>query len=624
MQQLLAARQARGADGGLLTVLLACRLVLGAWRRRLPARLCAALLPEVLARALRAILSGSGPRTDSDGVLVPAAAPLRLSDLPSLLAIVRGVLAPKRVAVPGAEPADIEQLAVLIVSAFVRSLPDDSTAASADAGDVAEARAHGGSAAARAASLLPGVRPMHVIGPRVEASEVLEGVLIDTGWPLGATLPVNEPADGHTFALYNISLEAALPEGIDAAVRLTSVVGSDGDGDEAHGETVWRPLAAHDEHAAYEGGTTSGGGGVRVGRGSGQRAAEDESEILLVRFADGVAAAGVRVLGCQQRVAPALTRLLLARGVLPLPRLSLRHIAAVRRLTGATPLSHLAPPTCGDLGRVGTVRRLERAGRSYLHLQPPPPRPRRSRPGDAVTKAGPSPVVTLILCAPNRTASDELAAVASCALGTIGAALTQRSARLLPAAGSFEVVLSAELRKHASTPAVASGGGERARALERLRVQVCELLSEALDEVVVALAGGGLVGRDACDSLHAANEAALTRHRESGSGARSFIGWDAELELPCEVLRMARPPAAGGGASGSSSSSSDDDGDDDGDGSRRRRTKTTRRQPQAAGPVRVEFAGVAELESEKLEAVYSAIEVACSVMGVDQVIIDPR
>ena len=51
--QLLAARQARGADGGLLTVLLASSLVLGAGRRRLPTT-ARSLLPEVLTTAPRA------------------------------------------------------------------------------------------------------------------------------------------------------------------------------------------------------------------------------------------------------------------------------------------------------------------------------------------------------------------------------------------------------------------------------------------------------------------------------------------------------------------------------------------------------------------------------------------
>ena len=102
-----------------------------------------------------------------------------------------------------------------------------------------------------------------------------------------------------------------------------------------------------------------------------------------------------------------------------------------------------------------------------------------------------------------------------------------------------------------------------------------------------------------------------------GVGPRTFIGWDAELEMPSEVMRAARAPRC----QDSSSESSDSDGDGGGDNGVDCRQHERRRR---RGPVCVEWAGVAELESEKLEAIHSAIEVACSVMGVDQIIVDPR
>ena len=96
------------------------------------------------------------------------------------------------------------------------------------------------------------------------------------------------------MALYNESLEAMLPVGLEARVQLVS---RDADGHQV----------------------------------------ESIAEELLGGYVRSLQAMGVRVLGCQQRVAPALLRLLIANGILPLPRLSLRHIAAVRR-------SHLARP----------------------------------------------------------------------------------------------------------------------------------------------------------------------------------------------------------------------------------------------------------------------------------------
>ena len=61
----------------------------------------------------------------------------------------------------------------------------------------------------------------------------------------------------------------------------------------------------------------------------------------------------------------------------------------------------------------------------------------------------------------------------------------------------------------------------------------------------------------------------------------------------------------------------DEDDDAPVDGARQRKQKKLR-------PVRVEWAGVAELESEKLEAIHTAIEVASTLMGVDAVITDTR
>ena len=83
-------------------------------------------------------------------------------------------------------------------------------------------------------------------------------------------------------ALYNVSLEATLPDSLDATV------------------------VAEVPHATGS-------------------AAED----LFHTFVDRLCALGVRVVACQQRMAPALIRLLMARGLLPLPRVSLRFIGAV-------------------------------------------------------------------------------------------------------------------------------------------------------------------------------------------------------------------------------------------------------------------------------------------------------
>ena len=159
--------------------------------------------------------------------------------------------------------------------------------------------------------LLPGVRQLVTIGDRVEASELVQGALIDTGCPLNAPLPDGDE-DGLPFALYNVSLEALLPEGLLASVHLTDVSdGLDGGEDEGHEEeeeqesgqidAPWQRAAAEED--AYSGRAAPSTSGSAAW--SDQSSAGAESEALLRRFADGVANAGIRVLGCQKRVAPA-------------------------------------------------------------------------------------------------------------------------------------------------------------------------------------------------------------------------------------------------------------------------------------------------------------------------------
>ena len=624
--QLLQLRQAKGADGGLLTVLMATSLVLGVSHRRLPARLVSSLLPSVLHGCLKSVLNDA--ERAGQGA---AAVPLRLSDLPSLLALVRTVLVPKHIALPGGTIKHAEHLALLTVTAFVRSLPESPDASGGDPAEAAEARAAHGASAARAALSMPGVRTLSVVGPHLRQSELLDGVLLDTPFPSCAPLPAEAGETGLDLivALYNVSLEGVRPDGLDAKVTLTfnqtergptdreeEEEEGEGEGEgeldeEREGE---RYVGDDDEEEQQHLHSQGGYGDYGADASSNGSMVSGEAEALLVRFADGIASAGVRVLCCQQRVAPALIRLLLERGVLPLPRISLRHIGAVRRLSGATPLSILEPPSAADLGRLAAVRRRAIGQKEYTHLLPPT----EPAPPPAVSQ----PVVTLVLCAPNRSASEELAAAVACALSTLGAALAQRRPRLVPGAGSFETLMAAELRRRAALP---SRDDERSmqlddakrtssQALERLRRATCALLAHAFEDVVVALSGpDGLRGREAAEQLMEANAIAATpSFLRARGGERSFYGWDVDAQRPCDVLTVVQEAPADDASSGSSSDEDEDAG------------QQTARSKGKLGPLRVEWPGVVELESEKLEAISGAIEVACSVMSVDQIVVDTR
>ena len=475
---------------------------------------------------------------------------------------------------------------------------------------------------ARGSASVPGVRPLSVVGAAVSDSKLLQGVLLDTLYPPLAPLPRQGLQTGQPLlvALYDKSLEATRPEGLDANLSINAHTdGDDESDDDESGEANDRQREAQMLRA-------------HGSSGHGSSAVHGEAEALLCRFADGVAGAGVHVLCCQQRIAPALMRLLLERGVLPLPRLSLRHIGAVRRLTGATPLSLLEPPKPADLGCVGAIRRPSIGNKMYTHLLP------YTGQMPAYSKL-PTPVVTLVLCTPNRAAADELASAVSCALGTIGAATGQRRPRLLPGAGCIELLMAAQLRQDAALPTAetASDGfatgtatiapvsttagaeeyGDLAQEngasastpskcddtmLTHLRRETCALLAEALEDAVCSLAGGGLAGREAIHELAHVNLAEDLRVSTGGSHERSYFGWDAEANQPFEVLRLSI-----GGRSRDDDSTDSSSGDEDDDAARRR---------NADKGAQVQWAGIVELESEKLEAIASAVEVVCSVLSV--------
>ena len=85
-------------------------------------------------------------------------------------------------------------------------------------------------------------------------------------------------------------------------------------------------------------------------------------------------------------------------------------VGAVRRLSGATPLSRFAAPSASQLGALADVVKVPLAGRDYFHLVPLPPAARAA--------IGSLPVQTLLLWSPNRSASEELESVVGCALAT--------------------------------------------------------------------------------------------------------------------------------------------------------------------------------------------------------------
>ena len=110
-----------------------------------------------------------------------------------------------------------------------------------------------------------------------------------------------------------------------------------------------------------------------------------------------------------------------------------------------------------------------------------------------------------------------------------------------------------------------------------------------------------------------------------------LIGWDVARGCPATVLGLKRrggdalrgdQGGEGGDADGDCSDASDSsDGSDSGGSSEEEDGSAARVQPRAT---RVASAGVVELESGKLEAIRAAVELACALMAVDDVLMDSR
>eukprot|EP00741_Cyanophora_paradoxa_P008061 tig00001250_g7800.t1 len=174
-----------------------------------------------------------------------------------------------------------------------------------------------------------------------------------------------------------------------------------------------------------------------------------------------VEASGARILLCQRVIDPALQETLHRRGVLCLERLSLRHVAAVQGVTG-----------------------------------------------------------TLLLCAPDESAVEELQAAVQGALAVLTGCLTTPAALAGPAASRFTSPLTCAPRR--------SGWRLAAGFTARQIGEGVRGFAGSLERVAGALAqgAGGLSWRDAADQLAAANRATLppAPPQPAARGARGCSG----------------------------------------------------------------------------------------------------
>jgi hypothetical protein len=149
--------------------------------------------------------------------------------------------------------------------------------------------------------------------------------------------------------------------------------------------------------------------------------------------------AGVEVVVSQRTIHPCLAECLLARGILPVARVSLRFIDAVRRASGGATVSSVAWPPPGDdtvpfirarLGMLGGIEPLPMAGRTLTALR---------------CGGGGTAVVTVVVAARSTGEAERASAAVDHAVRLLRTFI--REPCLVPGGGCWAAWIGAELRR---------------------------------------------------------------------------------------------------------------------------------------------------------------------------------
>jgi hypothetical protein len=192
------------------------------------------------------------------------------------------------------------------------------------------------------------------------------------------------------------------------------------------------------------------------------QAAESTDAVFVDALVDSLSAARVGLVLCQRGIGAPLARRLAAVGIASVERLSIRHMDAVIRLTGAQPAgSPFAAPSAACLGRVAFMRRILVGGRTQTLL-------------GAVSDR---PAATLVLCGADERALEETEAAVRSALAVLRGMLADPWAH--PGAGATEVLAAAAVRRRAAEWRLRrsrDGTGSRARIDAAVGADRCVLL----------------------------------------------------------------------------------------------------------------------------------------------------
>eukprot|EP00873_Tetraselmis_striata_P026760 jgi/Tetstr1/447024/TSEL_034482.t1 len=440
-------------DGGLLCACVASRLILDALQQpntSIAGRVRGwnTALQWCVEALGQQMPSGTPAHTGNhDTPPPPLCLPIRWNSLASITAMIRAVLSPK-LTVFGVAEADGERLVRLVAEGFVGALG-------------------GGVSAA------PCVQVMGVSGLLPADSHCVQGLLLDT--PLAPEDRAMLPLTAATAAVFTCPL--------DVPQQLTSLETADGRPSqqllEVAGPSGRQPdWAPGSEHLA-------------------------ELEQLLGRLAR----LGVRVVASQRVIDPAARAACRQLGMVPLERLSARHIGPFLRLTGAAPIGSTRllddKLIAAHLGRLGGLRgRLVRGlARTAVEVLSDPRPPQRA-----------APVCTIVLGTPSDLLLEEMRRAVDASLRGLSQYLHVPLA--CPGGGCTEMLLA----RHLTT-----------LSIQQLRPQspeaaAAQSLASALQEVAGQLTGGLVDRAELCDCVVASTEA-QSAASAGGGGELALYGW---------------------------------------------------------------------------------------------------
>jgi hypothetical protein len=283
-------------------------------------------------------------------------------------------------------------LSVLLLQAFIAGLP------------------HRNNSGSSKTTLSSTVRILPITGAPSLSSYIMEhGILVDIPLPIGAPrkLIASNLHDGMRVILYNISITADPTELFSSSVYLRTT-------DSSSSSSTTTPSSAP-TNEVWD--ATS----VRYNE--------------LTSLVDLWHALGIRVILCQKLIHPVVRHYALSLGILPIERLSIRHINAVHTITGGTVLSSLSHnvATKDVCGKIASIEEKLIGKRKYLQMTPIS----NKSSGDAIS--------TMVLCGVDEPAIDELHDTINSTLAVMTQCLTQPM--MLPGGGCTEAMIAQHIRR---------------------------------------------------------------------------------------------------------------------------------------------------------------------------------